>query len=103
MFAGPHATNVVRGPPFQWWSPPAYPTTVVPTNRRDPRLEGGHSTNIGGIWTIKHDIRSPKFYELLIKTEIKGYIDLDLKNFFNQINTSLNTVNRLREDILPDY
>ena len=53
-------------------STPPDPTTVVPTNRRDPPLEGGHSTKIGGMWTFKHDIRSPKLYELLIKKELKG-------------------------------
>ena len=52
------------------------PTTVVPDNRRAPPLEGGHSTKIGGIWTLKHEIIPPKFYELLIKTELKGYTDL---------------------------
>ena len=40
---------------------PPNPTTVVLTNRRDPPLEGGHSTKIGGIWTLKHDISSPNF------------------------------------------
>ena len=39
---------------------------MVPTNRRYPPLEGGQSTKIGGMWTLKHDIRSPKFYALLI-------------------------------------
>ena len=44
------------------------PTTVVPANRRDPPLDGGHYTKIGGMWTLKHDIRPQKLYELLIKT-----------------------------------
>ena len=51
---------------------PTDSNTVVPTNRRDPPLEGGHSTKTGGMWTLKHDISSPKFYELLMKTELKG-------------------------------
>ena len=34
------------------------PITVVPTNKRGPPLEGGHSTKIGGMWTLKHEIRS---------------------------------------------
>ena len=50
---------------------PLEPTIVVPANRRAPPLEGGHSTKIGGIWTLKHEISSPKFYELLINTELK--------------------------------
>ena len=49
-------------------STPMDPTNVVPTNRRDPPLEGEHSTKIGGMWTLKHEISSPKFYEILIKT-----------------------------------
>ena len=44
------------------------PTTTVQTNRRPPPLEGVISENIGVMWTLKHDISSPKFYELLIKT-----------------------------------
>ena len=48
------------------------PTTVLPANKMDPPLEDGYSTNIGGMWNLKYEIRSPKFYELFIKTEIKG-------------------------------
>ena len=73
------------------------PTNVVPDNRRAPPLDGEHSTKIGGMWTLKHEIRSPKFYELLIKTELKGDTALDLNNFYNHIKTCLNAVNRLLE------
>ena len=79
------------------------PTTVVQTNRRDPPLKGGHSNNIGGMWTLKHEIISPKFYELLINKELKVDTALDLKNFFNHINMSLNVVTRLREYLLTDH
>ena len=48
------------------------------------------------MWTMKHDIRSPKFYELLIKTEIKVDTAMDLKNFYNHINMYLNAMTRLR-------
>ena len=41
---------------------PPESTTVVPANRRAPPLERGHSTKIGGMWTLKHDISSPKLY-----------------------------------------
>ena len=74
---------------------PTEPTTMFLTNKRDPPLEGGHSTKIGGMWTLKHDISSPKFYELLIKTELKGETDLDLKNFYNHIKMCLNAMTRL--------
>ena len=84
-------------------SNPTDPTTVVPANRRDTPLDGGHSTKIGGMWNIKHEISSPKFYELLIKSELKGDTALDLNNFYKHINMSLNTVTRLREDLLPGY
>ena len=56
------------------------PTSVVPAFRRAPPSEEGHSTIIGGMLTLKHEIISPKFYELLIKTELKGDTALDLKN-----------------------
>ena len=41
---------------------------LLPAKRISPPLEGGHNTKIGGMWTIKHEIVSPKFYEILIKT-----------------------------------
>ena len=60
--------NISKSSPDQEDPPKAqYPTTVVPANRRAPTLDGGHSTKIGGMWTLKHEIISPKFYELLIK------------------------------------
>ena len=59
------------------------PTTVVPSNKKAPPLEGGHSTKNCGMWNIKHDISSPKFYKLLIKIELKGDTTMDLKNFYN--------------------
>ena len=59
--------NMSYSPTQKDTSTPLYPTTVAPANRRAPPLEGGHSTKIGGMWTLKHETRSPKFYELLIK------------------------------------
>ena len=47
---------------------PLDPNTTVHTNKRAPPLEGGISDKIRGIWTLKHEISSKKFYELLIKT-----------------------------------
>ena len=47
---------------------PPDPTTLVPANRRATSLDGGNYTKIGGTWTLKHEISSTKFYELLIKT-----------------------------------
>ena len=44
------------------------PTTRVPANKKATPLEGGNSMKIGGMCTLKHEIRSPKFYELIIKT-----------------------------------
>ena len=68
-------------------SPKAHdPTTSVLAIKRDPPLEGvNHKTN-GGMWTLKHETSSPKFYELLIKTEFKGETALELKKFYNHIN-----------------
>ena len=72
------------------------PTTTVQTNRRALSLEGGNSENIGGMWTLKHEISSPRFYELLIKIELKGDTAIDLKNFYNHVKMSLNAVTRIR-------
>ena len=76
---------------------------MVPDNKRAPPWESGHYTKIGGMWTLKHEINSPKFYEILINTELKGKTDLDLKNFYNHINMFINAVNILQEEILHDY
>ena len=67
-------------------STPPDPTTVVPANRRAPPLEGENSNKIGGMWNLKHEIRSPKLYELLMKTELKVGTALDLKNLYSRIN-----------------
>ena len=44
------------------------PTTAVRANKKAPSSEGGNSTKNGGMWTLKHEIRTPKLYELLIET-----------------------------------
>ena len=76
-------------------STPLEPTTVVLANKRAPPVEGGHSTKIGCMCTLKHEIGSLKVYELLMKTELKGDTDMDIKNFYNHINMCLNAVTRL--------
>ena len=76
---------------------------MVPSISRDPPLDGGHSTKMGDMWTLKHEISSPVFYELLIKTELKVDTALELNNFYNHINMCLNEVTRLLEDLLPSY
>ena len=62
-------TNISKSSPAQkdTLTPPD-PTTTVQNNKRDSPLEGGISENIGGIWKLKHEIISPRFYKLLIKT-----------------------------------
>ena len=55
------------------------------------------------MWTLKHEISSQKFYELLINTELKGGTALELKNFYNHINMCLNAMTRLQEDLLTAY
>ena len=55
------------------------------------------------MWTLKYEISSRRFYELLIKTELKGDTALDLNNFYNPIDMCLNEVTRLREDLLHIY
>ena len=96
--------NISKSSPAQKdTSTPPDSITTVQTNKKAPPLEGVISDKICGIWILKHDISSPKFYELLINTELKGDTALDLNNFYNQIKMSLNAVTRLREDLLPDY
>ena len=66
-------------------------------------MDGVNSTKIGGMWALEHEINSPEFYELLIRTKLKGDTDLDLKKFYNHIKMCTNVVTRHREDLLPDY
>ena len=54
---------------------------MVPDKSRSGPLAGGHSKTIGGMWTLKHEINSPIFYELLINKEFKGDTDVDSNNF----------------------
>ena len=77
-----------------------YITTSVPNKKKSPRLEGGHSTKIGGMWTLTHEIILPKLYKLIINTELKGNTSLDLKNFYNHIKMCVNAMNRLQENFL---
>ena len=52
--------NSLKSSPTQKYSPnPPDPSNVVPTYRRSPPLDGGHSTKVGGMWTQKHEISSP--------------------------------------------
>ena len=57
------------------------PTTVVPANRRAPPLDSLQSNKIVGMCNMKHEVISPKFYELLIYRELKDNTDMDLKYF----------------------
>ena len=91
-----HINNLKYSSTHKYSPKPADPTTMVPANTRAPPLDGGQSTQIGGMWTLKHDIISQKFYEIIIKTEIKGETVMDLKNFYNHIKMCLNMVTRLR-------
>ena len=91
-----HINTLEHSPTQKDTSNPLDPTIVVTANRKAPPLDGGNSTKIGGMWTLKHEIRSPKFYELLTKTELKGDTAMDLRNLYNHIKMCLNTVTRLR-------
>ena len=79
--------NISKSSPTQKdsYNPPD-PITMVPSNRRAPPLEGVHYTEIFDMWILKHEIKSPNLYELLIKTELKGDTTLDLKNFYKHIS-----------------
>ena len=83
--------NTLKSSPTRKDSPkPPEHTTVVPETRRDPPLDSGQYKKIGSMWNLEREISSPKFYELLIKTELKGDTALDLNNFYNHINICLN-------------
>ena len=77
--------------------------TIFLDNKKSPPLEDGHYMKIGGMRNLKHEITSPKFYELLIKTELKIYTALELNNFNDHIKICLNAANIIIEDLLTDY
>ena len=83
-------------PPDNMDSPYAHgPTTVVSDNKKAIPLEGGYSTKNGYLWTLKHDIRSPKFYELIINTELKVTLLWTSRTSTTTKNMCTNTVTRL--------
>ena len=98
-----HTNNSKFSPAHKDTSTRPDPTTVLPANRRDPPLYGEQYTKIGGMWTLKREISSPKFYDILIKTELKGDTALYLKNFYNHINMCINAVTRLQEELFTGY
>ena len=98
-----HINNLKSSPTLNDSPKPPDPTTLVPYDRRSPPFYGGQYTQIGGMWNLKHEIRSPKFYKLLIKTELKGDTALDLKKLYNHIKMCINTATRIIEDLLPSY
>ena len=71
-------------------------TTVILANKKSQQLEGGHSTKIGGMCNIKHEIRSLKLYKFLIKIELKDDTALILNNLYNHIKLCINEVTRLQ-------
>ena len=89
---------------YQKYSPKdQYPTNIIPAKNRTPSLEGGHSTKNSSMWTPENEIISTKFYELLIKKELKFDTALELKKFYNHTSMCLNAANRLREGLITDY
>ena len=80
-----------------------YPTNTILDNKKAPTLEGGYYKKIGGMWNIKHEISSPKFYKILVNTWLKVDTALELNKFYNDINMCLILVTRLQEDFLPAY
>ena len=65
---------------------------MVTDSNKAPTSEGRHYIKIDGVWTLKHDIRSPKFYEILKKIYLKGDTAIYLKNLYNHIMMCLNAV-----------
>ena len=70
-------------------------TSVLATNNAPP-LEVGNSIKVDVVWTLKHEISSPKLYKLAMKTELKGDTAQDIKNFYKHISMCINMVTRLQ-------
>ena len=52
------------------------------------------------MWTLTNEISSPKFYEILLKTGLKGDTAIDLNNFYNHTKMYPNAVSNVREDLV---
>ena len=55
------------------------------------------------MWTPKHGISYPKIYELLLKTDTKLDHAIYLNKFYNRVKMYLNSMKKMREDILYEY
>ena len=55
-FMADQTNNSKLSPSQNDTSTPLDPTTVDLANKRAPLLDRRHSTNIGGMWTLKHEI-----------------------------------------------
>ena len=64
----------------------------ISDKNKSPTIEVGYSQKIYGAWNHKHDISSPKFYEILLETDLKLETYLNVKNFYNYIKMCLNAV-----------
>ena len=61
--------NFQKSSPYKKYSTMAQdPTNLVPDNKKALLLGGENSKKDGGIWTHKHELSSPRLYELLSKT-----------------------------------
>ena len=65
-------------------------------NKKAPQVEGGNYTKNCVMWDIKHEISSPKSFEILIKTELKVDTDLEPRNLYNHVKMCLNVLKRLQ-------
>ena len=85
MFESPQITFFVEFPPSNSGSFLLAGTTVA----------GGSSTKYGYLWTLKHDISLPKFYELLINTELNETLLWKSRTSTTTYNMCLIMVTRL--------
>ena len=91
-----HTKNSKCSPDHKCFLKAQYTTTVVPANKRSLSFEGAYYKQNFGMYILKHEIISPKLYEILVKTELKLNTAMNLKNFYNHINMSLHAVTGLQ-------
>ena len=61
---------------------------------------GKTSRNIEDMRTLKHQIITPKLYELIIKGELKQDTSLYVNNFYSRVKISLNAVTNIKNYFL---
>ena len=90
--------NIFLREVFKYWN-----ETAIGRVSKNEKKKSKHDAVYLRFWNLKNDINSPKLYEFIIKIELKGDTTLDVNNFYNNINISLDAVKNTKEDLIRSF